>query len=41
MVKIKFKIDIICVRLIILKFVYYEYDVANDIEEVGLYADVT
>jgi hypothetical protein len=21
--------------------VYYEYDVANDIEEVGLYADVT
>jgi hypothetical protein len=40
MVKTKFKIDTIWVRLIILKFVYYEYDVANDVNEVSLCVDV-
>jgi hypothetical protein len=40
MVKIKFKIDTIWLRLIVLKFVYYIIYVTDDVEEVSLYADV-
>jgi hypothetical protein len=40
-VKIKFKIDTIRVRLIILNLCTTQYDVANYMKEVNLGADVT
>jgi hypothetical protein len=39
-VKMKFKMDIICVRLIILNFVYYGC-VSDDIDEMSLVVDIS
>jgi hypothetical protein len=40
MMKTKFKMSTICVKLIILKFTY-RYDVADTVDKVSLCADMT